>query len=128
MSLVFCERDSARAAAAVHHGEGLDVHLADSSSSSSSDVPRSASAAASLPHARTQRKSSAAGVPPPTMGEDDDCFDTPEGHSFEDYHRVHFLAGVDHPGRLVESASLSSVDPPPILYKLSLPDFVSLSY
>jgi hypothetical protein len=57
--------------------------------------------------------------------EEGDSFEACLEHAFEDYNPVHFRDGFRHPGRLVESSSLSSVDPPPITYQLALPRNVS---
>jgi hypothetical protein len=57
--------------------------------------------------------------------EEGDSFEASAEHAFENYNPVHYRDGFRHPGHLVESSSLSSVDPPPITYQLSLPDHVS---
>jgi hypothetical protein len=51
----------------------------------------------------------------------DDFFETTEVHSFQEYSPVYYKDGRPHPDQLVQSASLSGVDPPPITYQLSLP-------
>lgn len=59
-----------------------------------------------------------------SVSDEADSFDAVELHSFENYHPTYFQRGVQHPGLLVESCSLSNVRPPPITYALSLPDYV----
>ena len=56
--------------------------------------------------------------------EPEDFFEASEEHSFQNYTPVHFHQGLPHPDQLVQSASLSAVDPPPIDYELSLPEKV----
>jgi hypothetical protein len=108
MSLVYHDKQSARKAASSFH-EGLLVYLASTTN----------------PAAKVNQR------PLPTDSsevieiEEDDCFEATDVHSFEDYRPVPTVGGFDHPGHLVQSASLSSVDPPPVTYKLSLPDCVS---
>jgi hypothetical protein len=51
----------------------------------------------------------------------DDFFETTDLHSFQEYTPVYYKDGRPHPDQLVQSASLSGVDPPPIHYQLSLP-------
>jgi hypothetical protein len=111
MSLVFIHRESAlRAASSLH--EGLLVRLASSTNSARlNHRPK-----AVVPNAEREV----------VELEEDDCFEATEAHAFEDYRPVHSLGGTNHPGHLVQSASLSSVDPPPITYKLTLPDYVRL--
>jgi hypothetical protein len=123
MSLCFQQGESARSAATARHGDGLKVILG----SGAIQGEAAAAAAAAVPTPRTNIKPKSASAPKPPYIELDepDCFEATEVHSFEDYHPVHFHAGVRHPGHLVQSASLSNVDPPTIIYKLSLPDFVS---
>lgn len=57
----------------------------------------------------------------PIDPEEGDSFEASAEHAFEDYRPVHYRDGFRHPATLVESSSLSSVDPPPITYKLALP-------
>jgi hypothetical protein len=60
----------------------------------------------------------------PQAIEFEDFFDSAEDHSFQEYKPMYFHKGLPHPDQLVQSASLSGVNPPPIDYELSLPENV----
>lgn len=62
------------------------------------------------------------------MLEPEDFFEASEEHSFQNYTPVHYHEGQPHPDQLVQSASLSAVDPPPIEYELSLPNKVKFIF
>lgn len=56
--------------------------------------------------------------------ESEDFFEASEEHSFENYFPIYVHQGIHHPDQLVQSASLSAVDPPLVDYELSLPEKV----
>jgi hypothetical protein len=57
----------------------------------------------------------------PQAVEFEDFFESSEDHSFQEYQPLYYHKGKPHPDQLVQSASLSGVNPPPIDYELSLP-------